>query len=78
MEPGTVFKPYGPGAAVLVKYECESASVAEMRSAGSNFSSFPRRSRASGDAFGMTVENGAGLQAGNGLSWISGESFAIL
>lgn len=46
IEPGEVFKPKGVGATALVKYGCESASAAEMRSAGSNFKSFSRRSMA--------------------------------
>ena len=47
MEPGGIFMPKDMSA-VSVKYGCESASTAEMRSAGSNFRSRSRRSIAAG------------------------------
>lgn len=46
IDPGEVFKPKGVGATALVKYGWESASAADMRSAGSNLRSLSRRSMA--------------------------------
>lgn len=44
IDPGDVFKPKGVGATALVKYGWESASAADIRSAGSNLRSLSRRS----------------------------------
>ena len=44
IDPGEVFSPKGVGVMALVKYGWDSASAAEIRSAGSNFKSLSSRS----------------------------------
>jgi len=68
MDPGAELSPKGVALLASVKYGCESASAAEMRSAGSNLSNRSRRSRAAGDAFGRTCAKLILGYRGNGFS----------